>query len=99
MANWIIRLAYTLIPLINLMKEHQLSSDYLQIDETRIQVLKEPGRSPTSDKWMWVIRGGPPDQPVVIFEYDPSRGAEVPSRLLEDYKGKAGKGNLPPQHI
>lgn len=87
MANWIIRLAETLLPLINLMKEHQLTSDYLQIDETRIQVLKEPGRSPTSDKWMWVIRGGPPGQPVVIFEYNPSRGAEVPSRLLEGFSG------------
>ena len=87
MANWIIRLAHVLIPLINLMKEHQLTSDYLQVDETRIQVLKEPGKSPTSDKWMWVIRGGPPDQPVVIFDYDPSRGAEVPSRLLEGFNG------------
>ena len=87
MANWIIRLANVLMPLINLMKEHQLTSDYLQIDETRVQVLKEPGMSPTSDKWMWVIRGGPPDQPVVIFEYDPSRGAEVPSRLLAGFKG------------
>ena len=87
MANWIIRLAGVLIPLINLMKEHQLTNDYLQIDETRIQVLKEPGRSPASDKWMWVIRGGPPDQPVVIFEYNPSRGAEVPSRLLDGFNG------------
>ncbi len=69
------------------MKEHQLESDYLQADETRIQVLKEPGRAATSDKWMWVIRGGPPDQPVVVFEYDASRSAEVPSRLLEGFSG------------
>ena len=87
MANWIIRLANVLLPLINLMKEHQLDGDYLQIDETRIQVLKEPGRSPTSDKFMWVIRGGPPDQPVVIFEYDKSRGGEVASRLLDGFNG------------
>ena len=87
MANWIIRLSETFIPLLNLMKEHQLSGDYLQADETRLQVLKEPGRSATSDKWMWVIRGGPPDQPVVLFEYDPSRSAEVPSRLLEGFSG------------
>ncbi len=87
MANWIIRLANTLLPLINLMKEHQLGSDYLQADETRVQVLKEPGKVATSDKWMWVIRGGPPDQPVVIFEYDASRSAEVPSRLLEGFRG------------
>lgn len=87
MANWIIRLFDTFIPLINLMKEHQLESDYLQADETRIQVLKEPGRAATSDKWMWLIRGGPPDQLVVVFEYDASRSAEVPSRLLEGFSG------------
>jgi transposase len=87
LANWIIRLSETFMPLINLMKEHQLESDYLQADETRIQVLKEPGRSVTSDKWMWVIRGGPPGQPVVLFEYDASRSAEVPSRLLEGFSG------------
>jgi transposase len=87
MANWVIRLSGTFMPLINLMKEHQLGSDYLQADETRIQVLKEPERSATSDKWMWLIRGGPPDQPVVIFEYDKSRSAEVPSRLLEGFSG------------
>jgi transposase len=52
MANWIIRLSDTFMPLINLMKEHQRESDYLQADETRIQVLKEPGKSATSDKWI-----------------------------------------------
>lgn len=87
MANWIIRLSSTFMPLLNLMKEHQLEGNYLQMDETRLQVLKEPGRSVTSDKWMWVIRGGPPGQPVVIFEYDASRSAEVPSRLLEGFGG------------
>ncbi|HHJ18828.1 MAG TPA: IS66 family transposase, partial [Gammaproteobacteria bacterium] len=87
MANWIIRLANVLMPLINLMKEHQISGHYLQMDETRVQVLKEPGKSATSDKWFWEIRGGPPDQPVIIFEYDASRSADVPSRLLAGFKG------------
>jgi transposase len=87
MANWIIRLSDTFMPLINLMKEHQRESDYLQADETRMQVLKEPEKSATSDKWMWLIRGGPPDQPVVNFEYDASSSAEVPSRLLEGFSG------------
>lgn len=70
------------------MKEHQRTSDYLQADETRLQVLKEPGKSATSDKWMWLIRGGPPDQPAVIFECDASRSAEDPSRLLEGFSGR-----------
>lgn len=87
MANWVIRLALELQPLINLMREHQLSYDYVQFDETRIQVLKEPGKSPTSDKWMWVSRGGPPDSPVVLFDYDPSRSKEVATRLLDGFQG------------
>ncbi len=87
MANWIIRLDDVFKPLINLLQEHQRSGDYLQADETRIQVLKEDGKVATSDKWMWLIRGGPPDQPVVLFHYDASRSEEVPSRLLDGFEG------------
>jgi transposase len=87
MANWIIRLDGVFRPLINLLQEHQRGGDYLQADETRIQVLKEDGKVATSDKWMWLIRGGPPDRPVVLFHYDASRSEEVPSRLLEGFEG------------
>jgi transposase len=87
MANWMMGLEPVLLPLINLAREHQLEGNYLQADETRLQVLKETGKSATSDKWMWVIRGGPPGQPVVLFEYDPSRSGEVPTRLLAGFKG------------
>ena len=72
MAHWMIRLEDVLKPLITLMRECQNASDYLQMDETRIQVLKEDGKTAQSDKWMWVTRGGPPGQPCVFFEYDPS---------------------------
>ncbi len=87
MANWIIRLDDVFKPLINLLREHQLSGDYLQADETRIQVLKDAGKVATADKWMWLVRGGPPDQPVVLFHYDASRSEEVPSRLLDGFEG------------
>jgi transposase len=87
LANWIIRLDDVFKPLINLMREHQLTGDYLQADETRVQVLKEDGRPATSDKWMWLIRGGPPEQPAVLFEYDASRSEDVPLRLLEGFEG------------
>jgi transposase len=52
-----------------------------------IQVLKETGKVATSDKWMWLIRGGPPGQPAVIFEYDPSRSGAIPLRLLDGFQG------------
>jgi transposase len=36
---------------------------------------------------MWVMRGGPPRQSVVLFHYDRSRGSTVPVTLLSDYRG------------
>ncbi|MCX4025329.1 IS66 family transposase [Spartinivicinus marinus] len=87
MANWLIKLARPLQPLINLLRDHQLVYELIQADETRIQVLKEPGRSPTSNKYMWVTLGGPPEQPAVLFTYDASREKEVPLRLFEGYQG------------
>jgi hypothetical protein len=87
LAHWLIRLSLQLQPLINLMRDEQLAADYLQGDETRIQVLKEPGLKASSKKWMWIMRGGPPDRPVVLFDYDRSRGKTVAERLLESFEG------------
>jgi len=87
MANWIIRLALQCQPLVHILREQQHAGYYIKIDETRIQVLKELGYSPTGHKYMWVTVGGPPDKPVVLFDYDPSRSHEVPLRLLDGYKG------------
>lgn len=59
----------------------------IHCDETRVQVLKEPGREPSSQSWMWVQTGGPPDRPVILFDYATSRAQEVPTRLLDGYRG------------
>jgi hypothetical protein len=50
-------------------------------------VMKEPDREPTSQSWMWVQTGGPPNQPVILCYYSTSRAQEVPSRLPEGYRG------------
>lgn len=87
LANWVIALARPLQPLVNLIRDHQLAGDIIMADETRVQVLKEPGRPATSDKFMWVTLGGLPGQPSVLFEYDPSRSQDVPLRLLDGFQG------------
>jgi transposase len=50
MAHWMIRLEDVLKPLMTLMRESQNASDYLQMNETRIQVLKEDGKTAQSDQ-------------------------------------------------
>ena len=87
LACWMIKLGDLVTPLINLMNETQLGYDVLQMDETSVQVLKEDGRPATAKSYMWVRRGGPPGQRIILFDYAPTRAASVPLRLLEDYKG------------
>lgn len=86
LANWVIALSKQAQCLINLLREHQHAGSLMMADETRIQVLKEPSRPATSDKWMWVTLGGPPDKQSVLFDYDPSRAQDVPVRLLDGFK-------------
>jgi transposase len=87
MASWMIHISVSIVPLINLLNDTQNDYDVLQMDETTLQVLKEDGRSAQSKSQMWVRRGGPPDKPVILFDYDPSRSGAVPFRLLADYHG------------
>lgn len=87
LANHMVRAGDLVQPLVARLREHAVRHDILQMDETRVQVLNEDGRAARSQSWMWVIRGGPPDRPVVCFHYDTSRGGNVPVTLLEGFKG------------
>ena len=87
LARWVIGSAGVLQPLHNLMRDILLDGALIHMDETVVQVLKEPVRSATSNSYMWVQTGGPPDKPVVLYDYDASRSAAVPTRLLEGFQG------------
>jgi len=87
LATWMIRCGQLVQPLINLLRERLLSYDIIAMDETVIQVLKELGKIPQSTSYLWVQRGGPPERPIILFDYDPSRSQSVPIRLLEGYRG------------
>ena len=87
LARGIIKLAQALQPLHNLARDALLDSPVIYMDETTVQVLKEPGRSPTSTSYMWVQRGGPPGKPVVLFDYESSRSGQIPVRLLDSWQG------------
>jgi Transposase IS66 family. len=50
-----------------------------------VAAVEEPGREPSSQTWMWVKTGGPPDRPVILFDYATSRAQEVPVHLLDGY--------------
>ena len=87
LARWVIQCSEHFQPLLNLMRDRLLESPVIHCDETRVQVLKEPDRDPTSQSWMWVQASGPTDRKVVLFDYTSSRAQDVPLRLLESYRG------------
>lgn len=87
LARAAIQTATALQPLANLMRDVLHGGRILHMDETTVQVLREPGRAASAKSYMWVQRGGPPDKPVVMFDYAPSRAGAVATDLLEGFSG------------
>jgi len=87
LANWMIQTGNLIQPVINLLRDRLLTYDIIHMDETTVQVLAEPNKKAQSKSYLWVQRGGPPDKPVILFDYDATRGQSVPLRLLEGFKG------------
>jgi len=87
LAGWMVKTGARVQPLINLLRERLVAHDLVQMDETPIQVLKEDGRSAQSTSFMWVARGGPPDEKVLLYHYAPSRSGAVPQELLDGFTG------------
>ncbi|MFQ5700202.1 MAG: IS66 family transposase, partial [Myxococcota bacterium] len=87
LASWMIRMGELVEPLLERMLEEIRAFDYVQSDETPFQVLKEDGKRATSESYLWALRGGVPEHPLLFYEYDASRSREVPKRLLRGFRG------------
>ena len=89
MSNWILKATEDyLTPVYQQLHKELLNRDVLHADETTLQVLHEPGKKPQTDSYMWLYRtSGDTDKPVVLYEYQPGRGAKHPKEFLNGYKG------------
>ena len=87
LAQWMLDLGELITSLVNLLQDHLLEGPLIQMDETPVQVLREDGKPATSRSYMWVRRGGPPNHPIVLFDYHPSRSGQVAQDLLRGYTG------------
>lgn len=77
MSNWAIKAAEACVPLLNLIRDEILAGKLINIDETTVQVLAEPGRAPTSTSYMWLFRRGDPQRPALVYQYHPTRAGDV----------------------
>ncbi len=87
LSQWVIKCGLLVQPIINLMTDKFFDYDIAYADETVLQVLKEIGRSATSKSYMWAFGGGKPDEFAWIFNYEPSRGSQVPLKFWDGFKG------------
>ena len=89
MSNWILKATEDyLTPVYEQLHKELLKRDVLHADETTLQVLHEPGKKPQSDSYMWLYRtGGDTDKPIVLYEYQPGRGAKHPKEFLDGFHG------------
>ena len=89
MSNWMLWSAeHLLAPVYDLLHRELLTREILHADETTLQVLHEPGRTAQSKSYMWLyLTGGDTDRPIVLYEYQPGRGACHPQTFLDGFKG------------
>jgi len=59
----------------------------LQADETPVQVLKELNRTDQQKSYLWVYRGGPPNNVGVYFTYQETRADQHAKDFLNGFKG------------
>jgi transposase len=87
MSNWQRGVCKKVIPLLALLKAHLKTGKVIQMDETTMQVMDEPGRGNKQKRYMWLARGGPPDKTVVWYEYHESRASRHIIEILSGYSG------------
>ncbi|MDT8442562.1 MAG: IS66 family transposase, partial [Desulfuromonadales bacterium] len=87
LANWMVRCGALVQPLINRLTELILDQPVIEMDESTVQVLEEPGRPAQSTSYMWVMGAGPPNERLLVYHYAQSRAASVPTDLLDGFSG------------
>ena len=89
MSNWLLWSAEHLLqPVYDRLHEELLKREVLHADETTLQVLHEPGKTAQSNSYMWLYRtSGDTGRPIVLFDYQPGRGACHPKTFLSGFKG------------
>ncbi len=89
MARWTIRCGEDwLTPIYDRIHEKLLQCETLHMDETRIQVNKEPGRKASSQSFMWVMQSGESEEiNATFFHYTTSRCTNEATQLLKGFQG------------
>ena len=88
MSRWVIAAAMACEMYLELLRSKIREGPLINMDETPLQVLHEPGRKPDTKSYMWVMVGSVDDRrKLVLYHYSQTRSGEVAKRLLSEYEG------------
>lgn len=89
LCNWVLSAWERWLSLIyGLVREKVLAGGVVHCDETTVQCLKEPGRSPSSRSYVWLYCTPPrAAEQAFCFEYRPTRSHDNPRRFLAGWSG------------
>lgn len=107
LANWVMNVYKNYFrPFCARLKTELFTCHVNQSDETPVQVLHYAGEKTDpsvkrSKSYMWVHRSGEfyRDRPIILYEYNKSRGSEVPLAYYEGYQGVIESDALQQYHI
>jgi transposase len=82
--GWVMRVGELLRPITAVMGQELLRDDYIQADETPVDVQMHNGRGKNHQAYLWQYSrpGGP-----VVFDFRMGREREGPKRFLGDFEG------------
>jgi transposase len=99
MCGWVMRVGELLLPIAEAMRRELLARNYIQADETPIEVQMHDGRGKNHQAYLWQYSapfdgspggmgpGGMDGGGIVLFDFQMGRGREAPKRMLRDFAG------------
>jgi transposase len=87
LARWIMTIGDKVSPLIELMKRDLLKGDYIQADETTLQVLADKEKSKNAKSYMWVYKTGGNKPSPILYTYADTREGINAKDFLKGFKG------------
>lgn len=75
-------------PIYERSRYHLLKRTFAMADESRLQVLKEKGRKPQTDSYMWLFRSGNDGEPpIILYKYHETRNGDNAKTFLDGFDG------------
>jgi len=98
-SNWMTKTSeLRLQPLVDKLSNIQMSSGYIQADETTLQVLNEKGKTAKQKSYIW-LKASTDKYPIVLMHYSSNRNEKTAKFLFDGFSGYMQTDGYPGYNI